>query len=62
MTFTTAFEKFEKILQELDSGELSLEDTIKKIEEGASLYKICSRMLSKAKNTINTVNKKLEEE
>ena len=62
MTFTTAFDKFEKILQELDSGNLSLEETINKIEEGAALYKICAKMLSKAKNTIITINKELEEE
>ena len=61
ITFTDAFERFEKILQELDSGNLSLEETIKKSEEGASLYKVCSKMLSKAKNTITTINKKLEE-
>lgn len=44
-TFETAMKKFEKIVEELESGDLPLEKSLKKFEEGITLSKFCSQKL-----------------
>lgn len=44
-TFEAAMEKFEKVVEELESGDLPLEKSLKKFEEGIALSKFCSRKL-----------------
>lgn len=45
-------EQLEKIVSELESGALSLEDSIKKFEEGIRLSKLCSKMLDETEQKI----------
>jgi len=51
--FEDALEKLEQIVEELESGELSLTDAIKKYEQGMKLSKFCSERL-------NSIQKKIE--
>lgn len=44
-TFESALKKLEKIVEELEAGELPLEKSLKKFEEGISLSKFCSQKL-----------------
>lgn len=44
-TFEFALKKFEKIVEELESGDLPLEKSLKKFEEGMALSKFCSQKL-----------------
>lgn len=44
-TFEAAMKKFEKVVEELESGDLPLEKSLKKFEEGIALSKFCSRKL-----------------
>jgi exodeoxyribonuclease VII small subunit len=44
-TFETAMKKLEKVVEELESGELPLEKSLKKFEEGIVLSKFCSGKL-----------------
>jgi exodeoxyribonuclease VII small subunit len=44
-TFETAMKKFEKVVEELESGDLPLEKSLKKFEEGIALSKFCSKKL-----------------
>ncbi|MCL4392724.1 exodeoxyribonuclease VII small subunit [Patescibacteria group bacterium] len=60
-SFTEAYNKFEKILEELDSSNISLEDQLKKIEEGGELYKVCIKYLNEAGAKIKTINKKIKD-
>jgi exodeoxyribonuclease VII small subunit len=44
-TFEAAMKKFEKVVEELESGDLPLEKSLKKFEEGIALSKFCSKKL-----------------
>ena len=46
--FETSFKKLEKIVSDLENGELPLEESIKTFEEGVKLTKHCQNLLSKA--------------
>jgi exodeoxyribonuclease VII small subunit len=50
--FEISIEQLEKIVSELESGELSLEDSLKKFEEGIRLSKLCSKMLDETEKKI----------
>jgi exodeoxyribonuclease VII small subunit len=52
-TFEQSLNQLEKIVQELESGDLPLEKAIKKFEEGVQLSKLCSRKLDETEARIN---------
>ena len=52
MTFEKAMQKLEEIVKELETGELSLEDSLKKFEEGVKLTKYCSCMLDETEKKV----------
>lgn len=52
MTFEKAMQKLEEIVQELEAGELPLEDSLKKFEEGVKLSKYCSCMLDETEKKV----------
>lgn len=64
MNFEENIENLEKIVQELEKGELNLDDSIKKFEEGMQLSKKCNEILEQAEKKITIlINKddKIEE-
>ena len=58
MNFEENVEKLEKTVQELESGNLNLEDSIKKFEEGMELAKRCNEMLEEPEKKITVLIKK----
>jgi exodeoxyribonuclease VII small subunit len=52
-TFEAAMKKFEKIVEELEAGELPLEKSLKKFEEGIELSKFCSKKLEEIEAKVN---------
>ncbi len=48
-TFETALSRLEEIARELEEGELSLESSLKKFDEGIKLADYCNKKLSEAK-------------
>ena len=46
--FETSLKKLEKIVSDLENGDLPLEESIKTFEEGVKLTKHCQNLLSKA--------------
>jgi exodeoxyribonuclease VII small subunit len=52
LSFELSMEQLEKIVSELESGDLSLEDSINKFEEGIKLSKMCSKMLDETEKKI----------
>jgi len=44
-TFEQSMKKLEQIVQELESGDLPLEEAMKKFEEGIKLSRLCSKKL-----------------
>lgn len=51
--FEEAIKKLEDIAKELESGELGLDESVDKFEEGMKLSKICTKMLNEAEKRIN---------
>lgn len=51
-SFETSLNELEKIVRELESGDLSLEDAIKKYQLGLELSKYCHEELQKAEKVI----------
>lgn len=65
MSFEENMEALEKAVQELENGNLNLEDSIKKFEEGINLSKKCNDILEEAEKRITVLIKKddkIEEE
>ncbi len=48
-TFESALARLENITRELEAGELGLEQSLKKFEEGIALAEFCNRKLEEAR-------------
>ncbi|KAA0003962.1 MAG: exodeoxyribonuclease VII small subunit [Thermoplasmata archaeon] len=58
--FEEALEKLEKITEELENGNLGLDETIKKFEEGVQLFKLCKKKLQEAELKIEKLMEELK--
>jgi len=60
--FEDALKKLEKIVEDLEKGDLSLDEALKKYQEGVELSRLCSQRLDNAKKKIDVLvkNKKGE--
>ncbi len=58
--FEEALKKLEKIVDELESGKLTLDDSLKKYEEGVKLSRFCHKSLQAAQKKIQLLSKKGE--
>ena len=53
VNFEETMKKLEEIATELEKGDLGLDDSVKKFEEGMDLSKTASQILSQAEKRIN---------
>lgn len=60
LKFEKALERLEKIVAELEEGNLPLEDALKRYEEGVKLSRVCSEKLSAAEKKIQVLTKTLD--
>ena len=62
MKFEEALKKLEKIVEDLENGDLSLDEALKKYQEGIEISRQCSSRLEATKKKIDmlTKNKKGE--
>lgn len=56
--FEKALERLKEITNGLESGELSLDESIKSYEEGAELVALCQKKLTEAEKKIELLVKK----
>ncbi len=56
--FEDSLKKLEKIVSELESGKLSLDDALKKYEEGVKISRDCSKLLESAQKKISILSKR----
>jgi exodeoxyribonuclease VII small subunit len=56
-SFDESFTRLEKILEKLESEDVTLEETIKLYEEGLTLTKFCYEKLNNAELRIKEINK-----
>jgi exodeoxyribonuclease VII small subunit len=59
-TFEQALERLDEISSRLESGEVSLEESIKIYEEGMKLIEFCNSKLNEALNKIQKLSKTSE--
>ncbi|MGD8342206.1 MAG: exodeoxyribonuclease VII small subunit [Desulfobacterales bacterium] len=52
-TFEQSMKQLERIVQELEDGELPLEKAIKKFEEGIKLTRLCSAKLDETEKKVS---------
>ena len=57
MKFEEALSRLEKIVDEMEKGDLSLDQALKKYEEGIKLTNLCTKILEDAKKKIEIVMK-----
>jgi exodeoxyribonuclease VII small subunit len=59
-TFEQSMKQLERIVQELEDGDLPLETAIKKFEEGMKLTKLCAAKLDETEKKISVLLKNAE--
>ncbi len=57
-TFESALSRLESITDELEEGELTLEKSLKKFDEGIALVQFCNQKLEEAKTRVDLLLKK----
>jgi exodeoxyribonuclease VII small subunit len=59
-TFEDALKKLDEIVESLEGDELSLEESVKKFEEGMKLSTFCAQKLDEAEKKISILKKDME--
>jgi exodeoxyribonuclease VII small subunit len=57
LTFEQALEKLESIVERLESGEISLDESIEAFEEGQKLVQFCLKKLQTAEKKVKKLSK-----
>ena len=57
LKFEEALRRLEKIVEELEQGDLTLDEALKKYQEGIELSRVCSLRLENAKKKIDLLMK-----
>jgi exodeoxyribonuclease VII small subunit len=60
--FENALKRLEEIVQRLEGGELSLDESLKLFEEGIELSRVCTKKLSEAESKVEKLVKLGEKE
>ena len=60
-SFEQSLEDLESLVSNLEQGELGLDESINKFEEGVKLYKFCKDQLGKAEKKISKLSDSLNE-
>jgi len=60
--FESNLTKLEKLVEELESGELGLDKSLSKFEDGLELYKNCKESLKSAQKKITILTESLKED
>lgn len=59
LKFEKALERLEKIVEDLESGNMPLEDALRKYEEGVKLCRVCTEKLSQTETKIEALTRTL---
>jgi exodeoxyribonuclease VII small subunit len=52
MNYETALKELETVVEKMESGQLSLEDSLKSFEEGVKLARLCQNSLKEAEQKV----------
>ena len=56
-SFEKALEKLEKIVEDLESGDISLDEALQRYEEGVKLVRLCNKKLDTAQKKVEILLK-----
>lgn len=62
ISYTEAFDELQQIVQEIEEGEISVDELSVKVKRAATLLKICKDKLTSTEEDVNQILKELEEE
>lgn len=57
ISFEKALEKLESIVAELEAGDLALDNSLKKYEEGVMFVRVCQEKLNEARSRVEKIMK-----
>ena len=60
LTFEAALARLEKVVQAMESGELALEESMKRFEEGMTLSRFCAQKLTETEQKIEMLMQKAD--
>lgn len=61
LSYEEAFDMMKKLVNKLENGQVSLEESLKLFEEGTRLYRHCNSILEKTEMKISKFNEYKEE-
>lgn len=62
LSFEAALEKLETLVEQLESGEFGLEESLAQFEQGVTLYQACRKELVRAEKKLSELSEALKEE
>ena len=60
-SYTEAFEELQKIVKEIEGGEISVDQLSEKVERAAILIKICKTILTTTEESVTTILRELQD-
>lgn len=61
LTYTAAFEELQTIVEEIEDGEISVDELSSKVKRAALLIKICKSKLSETEADVNKILEDLDD-
>ncbi len=58
--YTAAFEELQQIVEEIESGEISVDEVSEKVKRASVLIAVCKEKLFKTEDDVNQILKELE--
>lgn len=59
-SFEESLHRLEEIVNQLEQGDVPLEDSLRLYEEGIQLSRVCAEKLTRAESTLKKLNKDLD--
>jgi exodeoxyribonuclease VII small subunit len=60
LTYTAAFDELQRIVADMEDGEITVDDLAVKVKRAAELIKICKLKLTSTEEDVNAILKELE--
>jgi exodeoxyribonuclease VII small subunit len=60
LNYTDAYNELQEIVNEIENGNISVDELSEKVKRAALLIKICKTKLTKTEEDVNTILKELE--
>lgn len=61
ISYTAAYEELQRIVVDLEDGEISVDELSDKVKRASELIKICKKKLTSTEQDVNKILKDLEE-